>query len=191
VEVAALAALIADATEDEPDERLDSADDLAARLRAADLSRRTHVIGKRGPAVLDMSTFPAAAAALLQGRSIVLMDDDPATLDGMREILSRCGASVQGFGTADAGLKALDEMEALDLLIAENRMGDRPGYDVFWAARRRFPGLPVILTTGFGYDPHHSIVRASQEGLAGILFKPFEAARLVEEAARALSSAGE
>jgi DNA-binding NtrC family response regulator len=41
--------------------------------------------------------------------------------------------------------------------------------------------------TGFGYDPHHSIVRASQEGLQSFLFKPFKAVQLVEEAKRALT----
>jgi DNA-binding NtrC family response regulator len=41
--------------------------------------------------------------------------------------------------------------------------------------------------TGFGYDPHHSIVRASQEGLQCVLFKPFQAERLIEEVHKALS----
>ena len=46
-------------------------------------------------------------------------------------------------------------------------MPDKTGYDVFAAARRKSPTVPVILMTGFGYDPNHCIVRASQEGLAG------------------------
>jgi DNA-binding NtrC family response regulator len=40
--------------------------------------------------------------------------------------------------------------------------------------------------TGFGYDPHHSIVRASQEGLQCVLFKPFQCERLLEEVKKAL-----
>ena len=46
-------------------------------------------------------------------------------------------------------------------------MPDKTGYDVFAAARKKSQTLPVILMTGFGYDPNHCIVRASQEGLAG------------------------
>jgi DNA-binding NtrC family response regulator len=46
--------------------------------------------------------------------------------------------------------------------------------------------IPVILMTGFGYDPHHSIVRASQEGLQCVLFKPFQIDRLMEEVRKAL-----
>ena len=40
--------------------------------------------------------------------------------------------------------------------------------------------------TGFGYDPNHSIVRASQEGLQAVLFKPFKVDQLLTEVRRAL-----
>jgi DNA-binding NtrC family response regulator len=40
--------------------------------------------------------------------------------------------------------------------------------------------------TGFGYDPNHSIVRASREGLATVLFKPFKIEQLLEEVHKAL-----
>jgi DNA-binding NtrC family response regulator len=43
--------------------------------------------------------------------------------------------------------------------------------------------------TGFGYDPHHSIVRAHQEGLHAVLFKPFQLQRLMTDVRGALSAA--
>jgi len=43
--------------------------------------------------------------------------------------------------------------------------------------------------TGFGYDPNHSIVRASQEGLHAVLFKPFKVAQLLAEVRKALQVA--
>jgi len=43
-----------------------------------------------------------------------------------------------------------------------------------------------VLITGFGYDPDHSIVRASREGLAGVLFKPFAVDQLFEIIHKAL-----
>jgi hypothetical protein len=42
--------------------------------------------------------------------------------------------------------------------------------------------------TGFGYDPSHSIVRASQEGLQAVLFKPFKVDQLLNECRKALQS---
>jgi DNA-binding NtrC family response regulator len=44
--------------------------------------------------------------------------------------------------------------------------------------------------TGFGYDPGHSIVRASQEGLAAVLYKPFKVEQLLTEVRKAIESVG-
>ena len=44
----------------------------------------------------------------------------------------------------------------------------------------------MILMTGFGYDPSHSIVRASQEGVSAVLFKPFRTGQLLEAIKSAL-----
>jgi FixJ family two-component response regulator len=46
--------------------------------------------------------------------------------------------------------------------------------------------LPIILMTGFGYDPTHSIVKARQEGLQTVLYKPFRVDRLMEAVEQAL-----
>ena len=90
---------------------------------------------------------------------------------------------------------ALIERNRYDLVVSDIKMPDKSGYDVFAAAHKSDTGLPVILMTGFGYDPNHSIVRASQEGLAAVLFKPFKAEQLLSEvrkalAARAVAAAG-
>ena len=42
--------------------------------------------------------------------------------------------------------------------------------------------------TAFGYDPNHSIVRASQEGLQAVLFKPFKVEQFLAEVRKALQS---
>lgn len=92
------------------------------------------------------------------------------------------GLAAEGWGVAGGG-------GAFDLLVSDIRLPDKTGYEIFAAARRVQPDLPVILMTGFGYDPNHSIVRASQEGLSCVLFKPFPAERLIEETHKALSKA--
>jgi DNA-binding NtrC family response regulator len=80
------------------------------------------------------------------------------------------------------------EQRGFQLVISDIKMPDRSGYDVFAAARRRSQVMPVILMTGFGYDPNHCIVRASQEGLAAVLFKPFKVNQLLTEVRRALQN---
>ena len=80
-----------------------------------------------------------------------------------------------------------DPPRGFDVLVSDIRMPDKTGYEIFAEARKLYADLPVILMTGFGYDPHHSIVRASQEGLQCVLFKPFQADRLIEEVHKALT----
>ena len=72
-------------------------------------------------------------------------------------------------------------------MISDISMPDRNGYEVFSVACRIVPEEAIILMTGFGYDPHHSIVRASQEGMRNVLYKPFQASRLIDEVHKALT----
>jgi DNA-binding NtrC family response regulator len=73
-------------------------------------------------------------------------------------------------------------------VISDIKMPDKTGYDVYAATRRHSQTTPVILMTGFGYDPNHSIVRASQEGLQAVLFKPFKVDQLLAEVRKALQA---
>ena len=78
--------------------------------------------------------------------------------------------------------------QSFDLVLSDIKMPTKTGYDVFAAAKDANPDTPVILTTGFGYDPNHSIVRARREGLAAVLFKPFKVDQLLTEIRMALTS---
>jgi DNA-binding NtrC family response regulator len=73
-----------------------------------------------------------------------------------------------------------------ELVLSDVRLPDRNGYEIFRATKAIDTETPVILMTGFGYDPNHSIVRSSQEGLHCFLFKPFQAQQLLDEACKAI-----
>jgi DNA-binding NtrC family response regulator len=125
------------------------------------------------------------------GRRVLIADDDAEIRTSVCAILTHrgCDVTVCGDGgqTIDVLRAAGPDQAHFDLIISDIKMPDRSGYEVFRAAKESSPDTPVILMTGFGYDPHHSIVRASQEGLQSFLFKPFKASQLVEEVKRALS----
>ena len=135
---------------------------------------------------------------LLQGRRVLVADDEPKIRETIRNVLRGKGCQVivcKDGGTAIAELDAARVGEStlggtFDLVLSDIKMPDHNGYEVFAAARRLSAGLPVILMTGFGYDPHHSIVRASQEGLSCVLFKPFQIERLMDEIYKALGIPG-
>jgi DNA-binding NtrC family response regulator len=98
------------------------------------------------------------------------------------------GTAIAELDAARAGEGTLGS--SYDLVLSDIKMPDHNGYEVFAAAQRLNASIPVILMTGFGYDPHHSIVRASQEGLSCVLFKPFQVERLLEEVFKALGISG-
>src|SRR5690606_60851 len=103
----------------------------------------------------------------------------------IRDILHKYNVNVT---MASNGTEAMAYLETtdFDLILSDIKMPDKTGYDVFAAARRRSDKVPVILSSGFGYDPNHSIVRASQEGLQAVLFKPFKVEQLLGEVRKAM-----
>lgn len=126
---------------------------------------------------------------LVRGRRILVADDEPSIRDAIKQLLEERGARVEAFADGAGAIEAIEAGgETIDLVISDVRMPDRNGYEVFRTARAVAPDSGVILMTGFGYDPNHSIVRSSDEGLEACLFKPFRVDQLFEEIHKALAS---
>ena len=128
---------------------------------------------------------------IFAARSVLVADDEPAIRRTVRMVLEQQGCIVSehadGVGAIAAIRAAAAAGKPFDLVISDVRMPDANGYEVFRAAKEAHAGTPVILMTAFGYDPNHSIVRSSQEGLHCFLFKPFQVAQLLEEGRKALT----
>src|SRR6185436_19303221 len=103
-------------------------------------------------------------------------------------VLSKYGCEVDS-ACDGAEAVAMVQSRPYDLVLADIKMPNKNGYEVFAATRDARPSTPVILITGFGYDPNHSIVRARREGLAAVLFKPFKVDQLLLEIRAALKGA--
>lgn len=127
---------------------------------------------------------------VLRGKRVLIADDDANIRRIIHDVLHNRGCEVLAFESGVGAIAALESARdggaRFDAILSDIRMPDRNGYEVFAAARKSLPGVPVILMTGFGYDPHHSIVRASQEGLQAVLFKPFPVDRLLDEVRKAV-----
>jgi CheY-like chemotaxis protein len=71
------------------------------------------------------------------------------------------------------------EKGEFDLILSDVVMPDMDGYQLYHAAKKQFPALPVVLMTAFYYDKDHVIKRSCLEGLQGVIFKkPINPARL-------------
>ncbi|MDB5305746.1 MAG: putative response regulator receiver protein [Phycisphaerales bacterium] len=139
-----------------------------------------------GPnSVLGAGEVKGAQDPVLGGSHILVADDEPNIRTTISDILRKYGAKVTTATNGAEAIALLDDHE-FNLLVSDIKMPDKSGYDVFAAARKKSATVPVILMTGFGYDPNHSIVRASQEGLQAVLFKPFKVDQLLSEVRKAL-----
>lgn len=166
-------------------------DDLRQKLQqiidnVTGIQKALHQVAQ-GPnsTVLGVSEARADEDPVIAGARILVADDEPNMRTTISDILRKYKAVVtvcENGGDAIARIEAQD----FDLVVSDIKMPDKTGYDVFAAARRKSLTVPVILMTGFGYDPNHSIVRASQEGLHAVLFKPFKVGQLLAEVRKAL-----
>jgi len=76
--------------------------------------------------------------------------------------------------------------EAYDVIIADIRLPDMNGYELLVKLRELRDLVPLVLMTGFGYDPGHSIVKARQAGIDLVLFKPFRVDQLLDTVEKVL-----
>ncbi|MEM7229564.1 MAG: response regulator [Planctomycetota bacterium] len=126
----------------------------------------------------------------LSGKRVLIADDEPVIRDTLARMLSRRGCTVLTCKDGIEAVKALEETNEerpYDLVISDIRMPGHTGYEVFRASKTASERTRVILMTGFGYDPAHSIVRATQEGLNAFLFKPFKAQQMIDAVTDALN----
>jgi DNA-binding NtrC family response regulator len=70
--------------------------------------------------------------------------------------------------------------------LADIRLTDMNGYELMQKLQEIREPVPLLLMTGFGYDPGHSIVNCRKAGLPAwaILYKPFRLDQLLSAVER-------
>lgn len=113
-------------------------------------------------------------------RIICIVDDEEELLENLSYELKAMRPDWE-IVTFQSGLDAIREIMKgkIDLVVTDIAMPDMDGYELFWRIKDYDANLPVIMMTGFGYDPNHVLVRSRQEGLQDILYKPFDPEKLV------------
>jgi two-component system, sensor histidine kinase SagS len=142
-----------------------------------------------GQTMTPIEAVPASAKQplhpVLRGRRILVVDADEQVRNDAHALLERYGCVVE---TAHEGMEAVamvrgsGGMGSYDAVISDIRLPDFSGYQLMCRLIDLMAPVPMILMTGFGYDPGHSIVKARQAGLhpKAILFKPFRLDQLIE-----------
>ena len=114
-------------------------------------------------------------------KTICIIDDEEALVENLTYEIKELRPKWKIIGFS-SGLEAIKEIMkgSVDLVVTDIAMPDMDGYELFWRVKGHDDKLPVIMMTGFGYDPNHVLVRSRQDGLQDVLYKPFETSKLVE-----------
>ena len=152
------------------------------------------LIQEVGKEVSVPGAVPDAAATsahpLVLGKRILVVDNDASVRAAARELLGQLGCNVEAI---HCGKEAFALVRAMhyDLAIVDINLSDMTGFECFRDLKQIHENLPIILMTGFGYDPGHSIVKARQMGLKHALYKPFRLDLLLTAVEGALSPPAE
>jgi two-component system, sensor histidine kinase SagS len=117
----------------------------------------------------------------LRGRRILVVDADENVRSAAHNLMERYGCVVE---TAHDGAEAMYMVRALtdgeyDVVISDIRLPDMTGYEFLLKLQEVMGSPPLVLMTGFGWDPGHSLVKARQAGLQAVLYKPFRLDQLL------------
>lgn len=114
------------------------------------------------------------------GPTIAVVDDDPAMLESLADLLEAAGYKSLAFSSGQALLDV--GLEGLDLIVADIGMPVMDGFELRDIARQQRPGLPVFLITG-----RHELAERSRSRSIGTVFqKPFSTPGLLAAIGRAL-----
>jgi CheY-like chemotaxis protein len=168
--------------------------DVVARLQrilrnARDIKQVIQRVGEQmAPSAAQAQRRQAGRRAALEGRRILVVDSDEQVRAAAHSLLERSGCTVE---TARDGAEAVSMVrtgggDAYDVIISDIRLPDMSGHQLLLRLQELLDPVPLVLMTGFGYDPGHSIVKARQAGIDLVLFKPFRVDQLLETVEKAV-----
>ncbi len=120
---------------------------------------------------------------------ILLVDDEEPIRGLLKRGLEMDGHTVATASDGGDGLDRLSEVEgAFDLLLTDIRMPMMDGIALAHAAKRDYPGLAILLMTGFADQRERAA--DLQDVVVDVLTKPFSLADARAAVARALPPQG-
>jgi DNA-binding NtrC family response regulator len=114
---------------------------------------------------------------------LLFVDDEAALRSVMSERLTEEGFEVVDAETGERALELLDQF-AFDVIVTDLRLPGIDGAHLVEAARERYPGILVIVITGFGTV--RDAVDAIRRGATDFLTKPFQFDELTHVLRKAL-----
>ena len=121
-----------------------------------------------------------------RNKAVLVVDDDPSMLKGMRRLLKQHGYDTIPFETAKA-LRDHGDFDQAFCIVLDVNLSDGSGIDLRHHLAESGVALPVIYITG--NDSHATRMAAMASGCLAYLTKPFTAQSLIEPIERAAALA--
>lgn len=112
--------------------------------------------------------------------SVLIVDDEIEVAKALRRLLRRRGYEVHLAHSAAEALALLDHITP-DLVISDYRMPDVNGVELLVEVRRRLPGIPTFILSGY-MDVNES------DSVDAFLWKPWDPQTLVATIEQALAA---
>jgi CheY-like chemotaxis protein len=130
---------------------------------------------------------PRARTIAGRGEHVLIVDDEPALVELLRDQLQSLGYRVTAHvspleALADFLSRPLD----FDVILTDLTMPGMSGADLAEKILKVRPDLPIVMATGYGHVMSED--RAREIGLRPLLFKPFSMAALGDAIQDALAS---
>lgn len=114
---------------------------------------------------------------------ILVVDDDPLTLQVALELLVDAGFTVSPCASAREALTLLPG-RAVDVVLTDIKMPEMTGLELLAAIRQAYPEIPVILMTA--YAELDVALEAIKKGAADFIIKPFKPLQLIHPLKKAV-----
>jgi signal transduction histidine kinase len=122
----------------------------------------------------------------LRACRVLVVDDDPMVAAGTAAMLEDLGHCAIAAGSAEIALQVLSSQPGIDCVITDHAMPGMTGTELAERIRRRWPGVPVVLVSGYPELPNGELgfprllkpYRQAElarllAGLAGVESSPF------------------
>jgi PAS domain S-box-containing protein len=141
----------------------------------------------RRPAAVAAPRSGTSASAVT-GLTVLVVDDDPDSLELLRTILTAAGAHVEPAGSADTALEILMR-KPIDVVVADIEMPGEDGYSLIRKIRAtRGSALPAIALTAYGRLEDRG--RALTAGFTLHMTKPADPTELITAVGRLARAPG-
>lgn len=115
---------------------------------------------------------------------LLIIEDEERMRRLFELVLKQEGYDLLLASTGEQGIRTLNDVADLDLIVTDLELGNQSGLDVLQAAKQALPDVPVLIITGYGTVK--SAVEAMKKGAFDYISKPVDNEELKIVLARAL-----